>query len=131
MASFTTEHIHSSISTESVGHATGYRVVPEAQYVCCSLSHGVPLVAPSPGVRPYNDELPHASVGCFFILRTCLTHKYPTQIGQKVMVRRFDFASKENNGLGTWRSNRSGTIVDCGLTATSVSPRYTSSYCHP
>ncbi|KIM86798.1 hypothetical protein PILCRDRAFT_816051 [Piloderma croceum F 1598] len=102
MASFTTEHIHSSISTESVGHAAAYRVVPEAQYICCSLSHGVPLVAPSPGVRPYNDELPHAS------------------IGQKVMVRRFDFASKENNGLGTWRSNRSGTIVDCGLTATSA-----------
>jgi hypothetical protein len=73
MASFTTDHIHSSISTESVGHATTYRVVPEAQYACGSLSHGVPLVAPSPGVRPYYDELPHASVGCVRILRASLT----------------------------------------------------------
>lgn len=78
------------------------QVVPEAQYVCCSLSHGVPLVAPSPGVRPYHDELPHASVG------------------QRVMVRRFEFASKESNGLGTWNSSREGIIVDCGLTATSA-----------
>jgi hypothetical protein len=43
------------------------------------------------------------------------------QIGQRVMVRRFEFTSKENGGLGTWHSTRQGVIVDCGLTATSVS----------
>jgi len=103
MASFTTEHIHSNICTKSIGHATRYHVVPESQYVCGSLCHGVPLIAPSPGLRPYNDELPHAS------------------IGQKVMVRRFDFASREHNGLGKWTSPiRNGVIVDCGLTATSA-----------
>lgn len=121
MANFTTDHIHSSIDTKSVGHAPTYSVVPEAQYICCSLSHGVPLIAPSPGIRPYDDELPHAKVG-HFLIRVKFVYKHVMQIGQRVMVRRFDFASKENNGLGTWTWSREGIIADCGLTATSVSP---------
>lgn len=63
MASFTTDHIHSNISNkEAIGHATRYKVVPESQWVYCSLSQEVPLVAPSPGIRPYDEELPHATV---------------------------------------------------------------------
>jgi len=121
MVGFTTDHIHSNICAKSIGYATTYQVVPEAQYACCSLSHGVPLIAPSPGVRPYDDELPHASVSRRLASRTSLTREHSTQVGQRVMVRRFEFASKENNGLGTWSSKREGVIVDCGLTATSVS----------